>query len=734
MNNKNKLTSFELSALSRRQSRMRSPLSKLVEEIKVSKLDERILRYLALGLCDVKFYDCDAKKLVDEIEPYKKMYIQIRPIVSTKYYYSHEPTFTPNNEASKMFTSFMMQYYNLTGLFVYDKNYKDSWDSSYSENGKLERFDLSVDEMIKLNPSIDDEDEEHHSHFLSCNTYNTIAFKHNFSKKELLKTILKKSTEIPSEDIEHFCENGDSNSYSFSNNHGRQCLLDRFFLYQMNLTNWHVDKDMKIQNWMLTKESIIQKVKSFNFHNSSYEDIQHHYHFDFSYIVRMDYENFKPSDWMKMFRLNTELPPRLVPESLRRHFTPSMIAELMKLNPLTIYDWGLYEHYDIKNPNHVAVIDIRLIYPLLPLEKQLDPAYYLEIPSTEVNPLVKEQLSQDINVNIDPKEFSKVVRLYELSGDANKVRIINQYHNDISFACSSLFDKDVIDRNIYLISDDAKESIKKHFLNSEDFSTKRIDIDLLPNFISSSMDILKYYSKNKVYEDRFLLSSSTPMDLLPQVKALGSFIEIGENIDNTDLAFDINNSNIHYTTTISTSKKTKQKKRYIKIRGIGSIDNHLKLGDYRHINLGINYEAIDFRLNEKGFNAYPGSKGLSFENETHREEALSYLLKEKKKEWFVLYEKHVNNELEDIMKSWSNLGDGVTANISKEMRRRLKNFNKANLLFSLKEDGLISICLKKDFFVIEYDNLKNLDKCILHNRLTNRLLAKDEPQTKVVKI
>lgn len=723
--NGRKLTPKQIQSFSKRYRRMKGKITEVVPEINVDSANERLLRYVALGLCDVKFYDLDEGKLVDEIEPYKNMYIQIRPMVSTRKYRSDEPMYTPNNQASKLLSRWLNGF--STDMIQFENNVQ-------TDDDKPLRFDISLGEMKKRFPSVlmDEKeieevrelafDELHlSSELLKSLHIKNKYFKFNFSNSSIMKIIFQNSIDVPAEDIEWFVKSPSLFSqYDFENKYGRKPKLSGSFLKNLLLTNWRVDENLVLHNYKLTKESVLNVVRANMNTNQKYEDIQHHYHFDFSYIAQMNYQDFKPAEWMKMFRLNNQLPPRVVPVDTRKHFTPMMISELVEINPLAIYDWGLFNLYDIDNPFHSSAIDLELIYPQLPTDKQLHPDYYLYIPSEDVHPVVKDLLKKDFYPELfNHRHTPTTIRhLFYLTNDDGKIQIFNNYFDYFNYK-DFIENKDVIDRNEERILPEIIKKMKREILRANEYG---IDFDVVPNFMKSETKLLEYLKSSNhdiSYSGCFEIFSSSEMDISEQVKSLGTYLAKGENLSGSNVVEVSINDSVNYTWK-SSSIGSK-----IKIIDTGLVS--FKVGEAWFNNERLE-SCFEFTINKSAFDASKKSQGKSFENKEDREFVLECLIKEQKKK--------ISKELEsEIKKSLKEIANDGRTKISAYMRKKAKtNFNRHFVLALMNQAGLVSVLAKKNIFIINEHGLENFEKALFNKKLSNKIISKEEPKKKVVKI
>lgn len=725
MNNKKKLTTDDFKSIKLRNARMKGKVNLLVPEIKVDSPDSRLMRYVALGLCDVKFYDLEERRLVDEIEAYKEMYIQIRPMVSTTSYKFNEPMYTPSNDASKILSKWLNKY--STNLIQFDN-------PRPTDEDKPKGFDISLGEMKeRFSSTLISESELEEFNELLRNTFefrmNDIDlesyrnselgyFKSTFSQKSIMKLILGNSIDVPAEDIEWFSDRTKPlDVWGFTNEHGRKPKISEYFLKNLLLANWRVDKDLVLHNYKLTKESVLGVVQSVINENASYEEIQHYYHFDFSYIALMNYQDFKPAEWMKMFRLNNKLPPRVVPEETRKHFTPMMIKELVEINPLVIYDWGLFHLYE--QSEHRFYIELRVIYPFLPIDKQLDPKYYLELPSDEVHQTVKDILKEEFYPELlnFPHHSRTVKNLFNLVSDEGKVILMNNYID--FFNIKEFLDcKDLIDNHENDFLPEVKKVIKSVIYNN---FRESIDLDIIPKFIGTTRTLLEEKKKSPSHLNDygfFEVISSDEMDIIDKVKELGTFVEKGENLNKYGVEIEINDD-------IDFSIKYQAGATRAKILETGAVS--IKVGQDWFNKGNIDY-CFEFTVNREAFESCSKSKGKSYDNKEDRDIVLECLITEQKKKLRIELDSKIKKRLKFI-ETWNRV------KISPYMRKKAKtNLNRHFVLARMNQEGLVSIFSKKNIFIIDEHGLENYDKALFNENLSNRILPKEEHKKKVVKI
>ena len=698
---------------------MKGSVNQFLPDIKIEG-KQRLMRAVALGLCDVKFYDLQEKKLVDEIESYKDLIIQIRPYIFTNSYVEDEPMYACSNEASKIFRR---QLNNLRSFIR----------KEYS------RCQIPFESLEKHYPQFfiektkDDSDE-------FGEIFGEVRWI-SIDNKGLDKQILKNSFPLVEEaEIDFMLEsreedNIDCYQYDFHYKFGRHPILMPSIYKHIELSNYYIDENLTIQNSKLTKESVLKAAREMVI-RQSFEQIEHHYHFDFTYLAYLDYLKFSPAEWMKYFRLNNELPTRVVPVELRKHFTQKMINELIELNQLIIVDWELYDKYI---PSKHNSIDINLIYDKLSIEKQLSPIFYMEVKFEKINALVKEK-KLTVNDNFFKNESGEFILYcvnkkyaYKLGDDELKLRIINDecigrmYNLSVDDIINSL---DFIDKYSHKISDEVKNIIFTKFYDLNSHKLNFINVskeEKVPAFMKDVNFILNNVKKQNecgYNQIDICIVGDEKLNLTDSVATLGIYTEKDFQLDGCGyLGFD---SGISIDYNI---KKLRNGEYGADIKGIVSSD--FEFDNHRICHKYLN-SILKFEPTEESFNQFK-KKDFLFSSNEDKQSVLKSMFRSVKKEFIIKNKESINSSFKEIIKEIEKSYSGKNkSKISSYMRK--KAFNSIDDMFciaNLIKNNKITFKAKNNFFIIKHDELENIDKARFHEKIQDKILVKNEKKKSV---
>lgn len=103
---------------------------------------------------------------------------------------------------------------------------------------------------------------------------------------------------------------------------------------------------------------------------------------DYSVLAWVKLESIEPHQWIELIKINNLIPISIIPKKTLKKFKDEQIIDFMEHNTDILYETERFYLYDIKK--HGRKISIDKIYPYLPLDKQINPDYYMNLESADM--------------------------------------------------------------------------------------------------------------------------------------------------------------------------------------------------------------------------------------------------------------------------------------------------------------------------------------------------------------
>lgn len=333
------------------------------------QMENQILRHIKLGLSKIKFYDKVTKTVVDEISIDRPFILQVVVLESD----------IRNANLSK-FVNKKLQ-----------NTYRGDASSQYlqDEIENIRRYFL----VIKSS-----EEMEEYEYLVTQYCDEKITNTRFFTKYE--ETFVAKFGRQPSINhrvIDYFLKFG---KWDWNHSLISKAIFSDYIYWGSNVKNVDSsqldlklsipDSEMYKNDDGLHQQAIKTYLKKYNNDMDWYKyGVLPRVSIDYTVLAWVDLKTIEPRMWIELIKINNKIPLSIIPQEVLEEFQNDTILDFAEENPKIFNILNRFDLYDIQK--HGRVMSIDDAYSLLPLDKQLNPDYYMNLSNSfAIHPLIQE--------------------------------------------------------------------------------------------------------------------------------------------------------------------------------------------------------------------------------------------------------------------------------------------------------------------------------------------------------